>query len=52
MNSTTGPNKSTRVYVRITEAEREMLQKKADEYGLTISAYLRMLVHKDAGKKK
>ena len=36
----------TRLVIRMSPRDRELLSKQAEEAGLTMSSYLRMLIHK------
>lgn len=38
------PEKDTRIVVRVTQSEKDRLQKLADEMGVTISQYIRLLI--------
>ena len=38
------------IRLRVRESEDKMLQRLAKKHGQTVSGYLRMLIHRDAGK--
>ena len=44
--------KSTNIQIRTSEKLKEETKQKADSIGLTVSAYITMLIKKDIGKTR